>query len=517
MPRTTIRSEDVTDAQIKTADMAVDPTNASNLSSGSVPLAQLGNAPPTDLDPVEDDIAVLGFQVAAASDLAQFNLRDQTVNTFQDATGIDASASVNESRNSTGKYWSGSADVINTAENFTTVGAGTWSAPAGLSSFRLLVVGGGGGTSTNGWTSGGGGGGGVVYIADWDYAGGATVNFSVGGGAAGQAYPPTTQGVAGTDSVWDSGSLHQTITGVGGGFSAYHASANPPSTGGSGGGGCAHATASWRLGGASSQPADFGSYTGVGHGYRGGNTWSPGASYYVSAGGGGAGGIGGDISTNQYGSHGGQGYDASAVFGTSVGDAGWFGGGGGGAGHAGRSGEGGAGSNNNGSAGGYFGGGGTGDNHVGTNLGTSGLANTGGGAGGTRNDYGPGHAGGSGAIHIIYDYEQALNMTLVSTSTTAEAGTTATGDFVILYTPQVGTTTLNTDLIASVSRDNGTTYTVANLVGKGSYSGTTQIATAHGIDISGQPAGVAMRWKIATLNQSAAKETRLNGVSLGWA
>ena len=28
MPRTTIRSEDITDAQVKTADMAVDPTNA---------------------------------------------------------------------------------------------------------------------------------------------------------------------------------------------------------------------------------------------------------------------------------------------------------------------------------------------------------------------------------------------------------------------------------------------------------------------------------------------------------
>ena len=108
-------------------------------------------------------------------------------------------------------------------------------------------------------------------------------------------------------------------------------------------------------------------------------------------------------------------------------------------------------------------------------------------------------------------------MTLVSTATTAEAGTTATGDLVILYTPATGTTTLNTDLIASVSRDNGTTYTVASLTGKGSYSGTTEIATVHNLDISGQPAGVAMRWKIVTANQGAAKDTRINGVSLGWA
>ena len=71
MPRTTIRSEDITDLQVKTADiatgevttakMATDPTNASNLSSGSVPLAQLGNAPATDLSGLEDDIAVLAF------------------------------------------------------------------------------------------------------------------------------------------------------------------------------------------------------------------------------------------------------------------------------------------------------------------------------------------------------------------------------------------------------------------------------------------------------------------------
>ena len=107
-------------------------------------------------------------------------------------------------------------------------------------------------------------------------------------------------------------------------------------------------------------------------------------------------------------------------------------------------------------------------------------------------------------------------MTLVSTATTAEAGTTATGDLVILYTPQVGTTVLNTNLKAYISRDDGTTYTQATLTGKGSYSGTTEIATAHSLDISAQPAGVTMRWKIETLVQSGALTTRLNGVSLGW-
>ena len=41
MARTTIRTEDVTDSEVTTAKMAVDPTNASNLASGTVPSARL--------------------------------------------------------------------------------------------------------------------------------------------------------------------------------------------------------------------------------------------------------------------------------------------------------------------------------------------------------------------------------------------------------------------------------------------------------------------------------------------
>ena len=159
---------------------------------------------------------------------------------------------------------------------------------------------------------------------------------------------------------------------------------------------------------------------------------------------------------------------------------------------------------------------GNGDNYSGTSNGGAGTANTGGGAGGARNDK-TGYAGGSGAIHIKYDTSTYNAMVLQSDATTAEAGTTDTADVVILYTPYAGTTTLNTDLVAAVSRDNGTTFTNVTLTGKGSYSGTTQIATAHNVDISGQPAGVAMKWKISTPNNALAKQTRINGVSLGWA
>ena len=106
-------------------------------------------------------------------------------------------------------------------------------------------------------------------------------------------------------------------------------------------------------------------------------------------------------------------------------------------------------------------------------------------------------------------------MTLVSNAQTAQAQPTK-GDVVLTYTNGTGTTTLDTDLIASVSRDNGTTYTPATLTLQGTTGGYN-IATAHDLDISSQPAGTSMRWKVVTANQGAAtKTTRIHAVSLGW-
>ena len=105
-------------------------------------------------------------------------------------------------------------------------------------------------------------------------------------------------------------------------------------------------------------------------------------------------------------------------------------------------------------------------------------------------------------------------MTLVSNSTTAQSAPTK-GDMVMTYTDGVGTATLNTDLKGYVSRDNGTTWTQGTLASQGT-SGGHKIVTFHDLDISGQPSGAAMRYKIETLNQGAAKSTRIQAVSLGW-
>jgi hypothetical protein len=96
--------------EVATANMAVDPTNASNLSTGSVPLAQLGNVDTTN---IEADIALLGFKVAIAGSMAKYNLVDQTEDAFYNQTGIDAALSTGEAWNSA-YYYSGTPSVVQT-------------------------------------------------------------------------------------------------------------------------------------------------------------------------------------------------------------------------------------------------------------------------------------------------------------------------------------------------------------------------------------------------------------------
>ena len=49
--------------------------------------------PTTDTTNIQDDIALLGFKVAANGSLSKYNLRDQVLDAFTDATGVDAGAS----------------------------------------------------------------------------------------------------------------------------------------------------------------------------------------------------------------------------------------------------------------------------------------------------------------------------------------------------------------------------------------------------------------------------------------
>jgi len=514
MARTTIRTEDITDSEITsvkildgtiaTGDMAVDPTNASNLSSGSVPLAQLGNVDTSGITANKDDIALLGFKVAANGSLARYNLVDQSIDAFEDDSGVDASASTNETRNAS-NYYSGEGSS-STQTEITTTGSGTWTSPSSFvaGSVKVLVVAGGGSSAKSGYPGPAGGAGGLVYVDGYAAATSTTYNLTVGvGGTGSTSYNNCDDN--GDNSVFDSSGTTQILTATGGGtgrrFWNGSSEVNCAGSGGSGGGGSGDLTSA---GGAATQAANFGSYTGVGFGNAGGtgDTYSHGPT----GGGGGAGGAGGAFS-GQSGGASGAGKDYSSVFGTDVGDSGWFASGGGG----GRSwSEGGS------SAVGSNGGGGDGykiGTQASVNYGGPGAANTGGGGGASGSDN-SGADGGSGVIIIKYDTETYTDMTLISNAQTAESAPT-TGDLVMTISNGAGTTTPNTDIKAYITRDGSDYTTAVTLVDQGDTGGHT-ILTANGVDLSGETSGTSMRWKIETLNQSVSKTTRIQAVSLGW-
>lgn len=102
------------------------------------------------------------------------------------------------------------------------------------------------------------------------------------------------------------------------------------------------------------------------------------------------------------------------------------------------------------------------------------------------------------------------DMILISEAVAAEAQPGLAR--IILFEEDVDSITLNTDLIAKVSRDNGTTYTNAVLTDLGNYNSTIRILAAT-LDISGQPAGTSMKYRIDTDNDKALK---IHGTGLLW-
>jgi hypothetical protein len=101
------------------------------------------------------------------------------------------------------------------------------------------------------------------------------------------------------------------------------------------------------------------------------------------------------------------------------------------------------------------------------------------------------------------------NMVLQSNAFTAEAAPDEA--FLVVWQEDVDGVTLNTDLLAYVSRDGGTTWAQVTLVEEATLS-TGRILAAS-VDVSGQPSGTSMKWKLAVTNN---KEQRVHGIGLSW-
>ena len=83
---------------------------------------------------------------------------------------------------------------------------------------------------------------------------------------------------------------------------------------------------------------------------------------------------------------------------------------------------------------------------------------------------------------------------------------------VVLYENTAGTATLNTDLIAQVSADNGSNFSSCTLEDIGDFSASVKIARAVGVSVT---AGTQIKYKISFANQSFnSKETKVQGVGM---
>jgi len=446
------------------------------------------------------NLDTLNFKLATNNSYALYNMKDGFIEAFEDTSGVDASGSTNELRDSSGKYYHGTV-VASTITDFTSTGADTWTCPSGVTSIELLVVAGGGGGG-GAYYAGGGGAGGVIHDTSYTVVPGTVYDLTVGAGGSGGGN--NTAGSDGSDSVWNVNAEGSgiTFTADGGGGGGSSGTQNGAS-GGSGGGASGYGIPN--TGGSSSQTSPSGA---TGYGNAGGESGNYGT--YSGGGGGGASTAGGSSQSSGVSGKGGAG-GAGREFTTfsSYGVSGFFAGGGGGGAYP-------ASSASVGGAGGSGGGGSGAKSEGGSVAATAGTGNTGGGGGGGSQSGGNsgGKAGGSGII-LIKTEEVYNNLTLVSNAQTAQAQSD-TARITVFEHPSTGTTTVNTDIKAYASRDNGTTYTQITLTDDGEYESGKKLLSGSA-DISGQPAGTSMRYKIETLNQSSSKITRLHGVSLQWA
>ena len=508
------------------------------------------------------NIALLGFKMATQENLTVFNLVDGVVDEFNDESGTDEAEGSNDLYNATDDYYINSTQPdgislcysagfgmtsitepdTSTAGTNPTQGSGTmasFTVPTGVSDINAFIwgAGGGGGSSCNPAGPQFEGAGGGYVSGSIEVTGGQSLKIVAGEGGA-------------SDSA--------TASFLGGGEGEPGASRGE---GGSGGGLAAISTAAGTAPGCFSAPQIVmvaGSGGGAGNGFVGGMA------------GGLQGGIGGNFNPDD--SHFTTG-PAPAIGNGGGGDQeqGGQGGPGSNSGSAGPTSY--PGPSSNGQTGGFLFGGASGVSPQGSGGGGSGFYGGGGAGNCTYNSTGGGGGGGSSyfgnpivscgstltaapllAPGFPYATPSIANMSFAAgrgqpnytacTSEGADVGSNAEDGYVLLtaslpatatsttiisssftsttvpttsrivvFEENVDTPTLNTDIIASVSRD-GTNFTNATLSDSGYVTGSSgqRILTGQA-DISGQPSGQSMRWKL----QLANNQVKIHGVSLSWA
>ena len=397
----------------------------------------------------KENIALLSFKMATTDSLTKFNLKDGFVDDYNDDSGVDAANSTNENRGTYNGYQGLTAVTVTGGDIITTDGAysvykftqnGNFVVDQAINVDYIVAAGGGGGSGHTGNDYGGGGGAGGLRAGSITSQASGQYSFIIGAGGEGRT--GTGQpGLQGGLSDFTGPNISD-IDCTGGGGGGWNFGAGTP--GGSGGGGGAGTHPNSYVSSAGGE-GNVGAYTPP-EGYDGasGASGDPG---YAGGGGGGAG-AAGPGHGGPAGGPGGIGY-LSQIVETGV-DVYYAGGGGG---------------SSTGSPGaGGQGGGGTGSG-PGAQT-TAGTANTGGGGGGMGSNKPEDSSlcdGGSGVgILRLETAGIPSDLTLQSNAFTAQAAPT-TARVILDQANFVGTTTLNTDIKAYASRDNGTTFTQATL------------------------------------------------------
>ena len=510
----------------KIADGAIVNADINNCAAVATSKFASGLITQDTLVPLDQNLSLLGFKMAVNEGLTVFNLVDGIVDEFHDESGADEGEGSNDTYTAACDYYSNqtpaavSAGFTTTSITEPTTSAtatnpaygsgtdGTFTVPTGMTSVNIQAWGAGAGSAASNHGGGGGYaegtlavtegqvlynviGEGSTYAADpapvaWGHFDTTAANA---GGSEGSSAATPGAGLAGvftsevTASSDASPLLPAAVVIAGGGGGAGFNGEAPNGGGGGGLVGFVASPGSPESGGSAAVGSN-GCSGGGGDQEQGGQGGNPGGNPGVAL----SGGAGEGVSPLSNGAGGGG--------------AGYYGGGGG----EGNGGAGGGGSS-------YYG-------HPQVTSGATEAANDDDGVGGgvTQPNYVPGtNEGGAGTNqedgYILLTGNQLSSATSNIVSNAFTASSAPSTARIVVFQENVDSITLNTDLIASISRDGGTTFTTATLSDSGYVTGSSgQRILTGSATISGQPSGTSMRWKLALANNAS----KIHGVSLQW-